>query len=98
MEDRMPASVAPAISLAGMSRPALLVRAARLAQNGYRRRRDLARLLRIEAPQDHVPALELLQAAEAEMETRRRARAGGYLPSAHVALLAALLAEARGPS
>lgn len=78
-----------------LRRPALLLRTARFALRGYRRERDLPRILGAAAPVEAARTLDLLQWREAQFETRRRDRAGGYLPSAHVAVMAALLAELR---
>lgn len=78
-----------------LRRPALLVRAARIGLGGYRRARDLARILGAPAPEEAGQALPALGALERDLDLRRRTGLGGYLPSAHVAVLTALIAEAR---
>lgn len=91
MTDTKPALPDPA----NTARPALLVRTARIGLGSYRRSRDLGRLLRIEDLPGPTDTLALLARIEADCEARRRAGTGGYLPSVHVAVLTALLAEAR---
>jgi hypothetical protein len=81
--------------LGELRRPALLLRTARIALRFYRRERDLPRILGPAPPAEPPEALALLQLREAAIDLCRRHRTGGYLPSAHVAVLAALLAEAR---
>ena len=77
-------------------RPALLIRAARHALGGYCRQRDLARLMPGNPP-GSAPAAVLprILAAEAEVETARRSGIGHYNPAHHIALLAAIMGEAR---
>lgn len=74
-------------------RPALLMRAGRIASRSYRRKRDLARILGTDPPQDPSRALGVLDEIEAGLDRLRRQGGRGYLPSAHVAVLAALIAE-----
>lgn len=86
----------PPVPPAGdLRRPALLVRAARIGLGGYRRARDLGRILGAPAPHEPGQALPALGALEKDLEARRRSGIGGYQPSAHVAVLTALMAEAR---
>ena len=85
----------PTGPIGALRRPALLVRTARIAAPGYRRGRDLRRILGDEPPSDPAAALVRLAEIEGALEWRRRTGAGGYLPSAHVAVLAALIVEAR---
>jgi hypothetical protein len=80
--------------IAALRRPALLVRAARIASRAYRRPRDLARILQAEPPDAPGPAAILLAEREAALDRLRRDGREGYQPSAHVAVLAALIAEA----
>lgn len=82
-----------------LRRPRLLIRAARLGLPDYRRERDLRRLLR---PGDRAAALPApaaaltdLLAQERRLEDSRRAGEAGYSLTRHVALLIALLGEAR---
>ena len=84
----------PPTPIAALRRPALLVRAARIASRDYSRPRDLARILQAEPPAGSGPAASLLAEKEAALDRLRRDDRGGYQPSAHVAVLAALIAEA----
>ncbi|MDO5621507.1 MAG: DUF6477 family protein [Paracoccus sp. (in: a-proteobacteria)] len=78
-----------------LRRPRLLVRAAQAGQSGWRRERDLPRLLR----NDHLPtadvALPRLRAEEARLNEARLNRAPDYDLHRHIRLLIALLAEIR---
>jgi hypothetical protein len=76
-----------------ISRPKLLVRAARAGMAHYRRERDLAGALKRSAPGGSL--IERLTAAEAACDDARRSGAPSYSPTRHVKLLTALLAEAR---
>lgn len=81
--------------LTELSRPRLLVRAARHGLQDYRRERDLKRLIGpVTAPTSEA-ALTSLVAAEARLEATRRAGDAGYSIARHVELLIALMAEAR---
>jgi hypothetical protein len=82
--------------LRGLRRPALLIRAARIGQGDYVRRRDLARILRTSRLPASGAAVMALMEREAELDERRRSGAAGYTVAAHVEVLAALMAEARG--
>lgn len=79
-----------------LSRPRLLVAAARHGQNGYRRARDLRRLM--QGVEDVPPpgrALAWLTAREGQMDEARRAGLPDWDLQTHVLLLIALLAEMR---
>ena len=79
-----------------LSRPRLLVAAARHGQNGYRRARDLRRLM--QGAEDVPPpgrALAWLTAREGRMDEARRAGLPDWDLHTHVLLLIALLAEMR---
>ncbi|MDB6453117.1 DUF6477 family protein [Falsirhodobacter sp. 20TX0035] len=78
--------------LATLSRPRLLVRAARLGIEDYRRDRDLRRLTDHARPESALP--QLLE-KEAVMEATRMAGDASYSVARHVELLIALMAEAR---
>ena len=82
-------------SLDTLVRPALLARAARCGQPFYRRERDLPRLLELTAPPSPERAVFALREMEAELDEMRRSRTGTYDMALHVALLIALVAEAR---
>ena len=81
--------------LRGLRRPPLLIRAARIGQEGYVRRRDLARILRTSRPPAPGAAVMALMEREAELDERRRAGSAAYTIATHVEVLAALMAEAR---
>ncbi len=81
-------------TLAGLNRPRLLVSAARKGLAFYRRERDLGGLVGGEtAP---ARAARALLAAEARLEQARTCGAAAYSAARHIAVLTALLAEARG--
>lgn len=77
-----------------LRRPRLLVAAARHGLARYDRVRDLPRLFRDTLDQA-LPAepLAALREAEHALDTARRDGEAHYLPSRHVAVLVALLAE-----
>ena len=81
--------------LRGLHRPALLIRAARIGQRDYVRRRDLARILRTGRLPAPGAAIMALMEREAELDERRRDGASGYVAATHIDVLAALMAEAR---
>lgn len=78
-----------------LRRPRILIRAAREGQTGWRRERDLRRLLRL----DHSPApgsaLPRLRAEEALQNDARLQRRADYDMHRHVLLMIAILAEMR---
>jgi hypothetical protein len=80
--------------LAALRRPKILIRAARAGVADYRRERDLKRLLRQRAA---VPAqaLSSLLDEEGQLEATRAAGEATYNLQRHVAVLTAILAEAR---
>ncbi len=79
--------------LAALRRPKLLIRAARAGVVDYRRDRDLKRILRQRtAPSE---AIGTLLDEEHRLETTRAAGEATYSIQRHVAVLTALLAEAR---
>ncbi|WP_265499497.1 DUF6477 family protein [Paracoccus beibuensis] len=79
----------------GLRRPGTLIRAAREGQKGWKRGRDLARVLR----SDHVPApaaaLARLRAEEEIQNELRLVQAADYDIKRHVLLMIAILAEMR---
>lgn len=81
--------------IAALDRPRLLVRAARFGVGGYARTQHLPRLLGTEAAPPSGPAILRLLDAEAELEGARRGGAAHYEVGRHVAVLAALMGEAR---
>lgn len=76
-----------------LRRPSTLIRAARAGQSGWRRDRDLARLLGRESAPAGPVALRMLRAAEEAADTARREGRAEYDLHRHVRLLIALLAE-----
>ena len=81
--------------LAALRRPRILVRAARCGLADYRRDRDLKRILRLPRAAASARALETLLAEEERLETIRTSGEATYSLQRHVAVLTALLAEAR---
>lgn len=81
--------------LAALRRPRILVRAARCGVVDYRRERDLKRL--VSQPQGALPqkAIGRLLAEERRLEAIRTAGEATYSIQRHVAVLTAILAEAR---
>ena len=76
-----------------LRRPATLIRAARAGQAGWRRDRDLARLLGRDTAPARPAALRMLRAAEQAADDARREGRADYDLHRHVRLLIALLAE-----
>ena len=72
-------------------RPKILIRAARAGVPDYRRDRDLKRLLR-RTPRN---AINPLITEESRMEENRTSGAATYSLQRHIAVLTALIAEAR---
>ena len=81
--------------LAALRRPKILVRAARAGVVDYRRDRDLKRLLRLGRGAAPQQALGHLLAEESRLEETRAAGEATYSIQRHVAILTAILAEAR---
>ena len=81
--------------LAGIRRPRLLIRAARLGMMDYSRSRDLKRILRV--PELPLPskAVRALLETEAAMEENRKSGGTTYSVMHHVEVMIALMAEAR---
>jgi hypothetical protein len=84
---------APVTPFSRISRPKLLLAAARAGAALYQRERDLGGLTPAGASKSKIVAA--LTAAEAAADADRRAGAPGYSPARHVRLLTALLVEAR---
>lgn len=81
--------------LAALRRPKILVRAARAGVVDYRRDRDLKRLLRLSRGAASQHALDHLLVEERRLEEIRAAGEATYSIQRHVAVLTAILAEAR---
>lgn len=78
---------------AELRRPSALIRAARAGLSGWRRDRDLARLLGRETAPSAPAAMRMLRAAEDMADSARREGRADYDMHRHVRLLIALLAE-----
>lgn len=81
--------------LSALVRPRLLVRAARLGLQDYRRERDLARLLGTDRARSVEAVLGVLIDAEATLEATRQAGDAGYSIARHIETLIAMMAEVR---
>jgi len=78
-----------------LRRPRCLIRAAREGQTGWKRDRDLKRLLRTDRCPAPGAALPRLRAEEALLNDARLQRAAEYDMHRHVLLMIAILAEMR---
>lgn len=84
-----------AAALTELRRPKILIRAARAGVTDYRRDRDLKRLVRDAKGAAPKQAMAPLLAEENRLEEIRAAGAATYNVQRHVAVLTAILAEAR---
>lgn len=75
-------------------RPRLLITAAGLARGGYRRRRELRRLLHCDTPPEGARAMRMLLIEEDRLDQARRSGGADYSLARHLDLWIALLAEA----
>ncbi len=80
--------------LSDLRRPKILIRAARSGVSDYRRDRDLKRLVH-DRGQTHQDTLTPLLAEENRLEEVRTSGGATYNIQRHVAVLTAILAEAR---
>lgn len=78
-----------------LSRPKVLIRAARIGATEFRRERDLKRVLRTQNLPRPENGLPRLLALEEELETTRKTELAAYNVTRHVEVLTALLAEAK---
>lgn len=78
-----------------LSRPKLLVRAARIGLGDYNRDRTLRRVMQGETVPPPGKAFDALWDQESAINDDRREGQAGYSPARHVELLAALINEAR---
>lgn len=81
--------------IAGLNRPRLLVRAARFGVDDYQRGTHLPRLLGAAHLPRHGEAIVRLIDIEADLNQRRVGIAADYSIARHVAVLIALMGEAR---
>jgi Family of unknown function (DUF6477) len=85
----------PVARLSSIRRPRILVRAARAGVTDYRRERDLKRFMRNPKSTSPQVAFETLLAEEGRLEDIRSRGDATYSVQRHVAVLTALIAEAR---
>ncbi|MEC3860969.1 DUF6477 family protein [Mesobacterium sp. TK19101] len=78
-----------------IKRPRLLIHAARIGLEDYRRDSSLRRLLGYGSPPRTGAVLIRLIEIEAELDSRRRDSEAGYCIARHVEVLSAIMAEAR---
>ncbi len=78
-----------------LRRPRLLIRAARIGVQDYRRDPHLHRLLGYGALPRSGAAIMKLMELETDLDNRRRSADAGYSVARHVELLVALMGEAR---
>jgi len=78
-----------------LRRPKLLIKAAKIGSENFRRDRDLKRLLKAQRLPNPGGGLSRLLALEEELETTRKSGNATYSISRHVEILAALIAEAQ---
>ncbi|SFS53339.1 hypothetical protein SAMN04488040_0792 [Sulfitobacter marinus] len=81
--------------LNNLHRPALLMRAARIGADKYRRTGHLCRLLGAGTPPRHGPALMHLIEMEAELNDQRKMADASYCLVRHVEVVIAIIGEAR---
>jgi hypothetical protein len=81
--------------LNALRRPRILIRAARAGVSDYRRERDLKRLLRSVRPAAQQQTMGTLLAEETRLEAIRAAGEANYSIQRHIAVLTAIIAEAR---
>ena len=85
----------PMVQLNALSRPRLLVRAARIGLAEFNRDKSLRRLMPGETPPPPGQAFDVLYDRERVMDIARRDGGATYSVARHVELLAALIHEAR---
>lgn len=85
----------PLSRLEALKRPRLLIRAARLGSEDYRRTAHLQRVLGYGLLPRHTEALTRLLDIEADHEARRKENPASYSLAGHVDVLIAMAAEAR---
>jgi hypothetical protein len=81
--------------LNSLRRPRILIRAARIGADEYRRERHLQRLLGYGALPRTAQALMRLMDIERDMDERRRSNDAGYSLVRHLDVLIAMMGEAR---
>lgn len=81
--------------LNALHRPSLLMRAARIGAESYRRASHLRRLLGCSTPPRSGPALMHLIEIEAELNAQRKMTDASYCLVRHVDVVSAMIGEAR---
>jgi len=81
--------------LQNLRRPRLMMRAARIGAEDYRRTIHLPRLLGYGSQPQHAAALMKLMQIEAELEDQRKEEDASYSLLRHIDVLIALVGEAR---
>lgn len=81
--------------LSELNRPRLLVRAARIGADNYKRTPHLHRLLGYISPHRTGPALVRLMEMERDLNDQRKMADASYSVSHHVEVLMAMIGEAR---
>lgn len=81
--------------MSNLRRPRLLIRAARIGLESYRRESRLPRLLGYAGAQRSGPALMALMQKELELNEQRKSGDASYSIAAHVDVLTAMMGEAR---
>ena len=82
-------------TLSAIHRPKILVRAAKIGMEWYKRERDLRRLTRGFSTPAPAEAVSQLMEAEGLLEDARKSGDAAYDIHRHISVLTALLAEAR---
>lgn len=78
-----------------LTRPQLLIRAARIGQEDYNRARDLRRLIKTSTLPSPGKAIMSLMSQESELEAGRKEGSATYSVTRHVEVLVAVMGEAR---
>lgn len=81
--------------ISAMRRPRMLIRAARIGAQAYRRDRHLRRLVGYGDLPRPAAALLRLHEIEADLDAQRRADDAGYSVARHLDILIAMIGEAR---
>lgn len=84
--------------LSSLTRPKILINAARLGMADYDRDADLRFIVKTNQKPAHGEAIETLLTREGELEDNRKNAQASYSVHEHICVLTALLAEVRLPS
>ena len=83
------------VELNTLTRPRLLINAARLGMSDYRRETHLTRHLGPNVPRRTEDVLRQLMALESDLDQARQIRAASYSIARHVGIMIAMMHEAR---